>query len=107
MLQGNDTWREECKNCIGRFNCEKGCMHNNWLCTGTIDIPPKLYCEIRKEAAKVVTWLDNELRNIDRDWWKKGNSLVKQGQQGGITGRGCGVDMCQEFADGKRQKVCK
>ena len=70
-------WRAECRGCVAQYGCEKGCMHSNTKCTGDINQPPKLYCEIRKEAAMIVTWLDKELRAVDSEWWARGNHLAK------------------------------
>jgi uncharacterized protein len=80
-LKGRDAWNEECKTCIANGGCEKGCMHTNFKCTGDLKKQPKLYCEIRKEAARVVSWLDDQLRPLDREWWKQGNTLVPQARQ--------------------------
>lgn len=118
-LQNEKEWDEKCKGCIARYGCEKGCMHTSFKCTGKIDKVPKIYCEIRIESAKVITWLDSQLRTTDADWWAKNNHLARnylknknKKQQGKCDGKcetqntgGCGVDMCQEYADGTRIKV--
>jgi radical SAM protein with 4Fe4S-binding SPASM domain len=118
-----DGWREECRNCVAKSGCMKTCMHTSFMTTKTLDTPPKLWCEIHKEAAKIVTWLDRELREIDANWWNP-NKNKKTGSCNGNCsqcpldkinlsatpnktqqGRGCGIDMCQEFSDGKKIKL--
>jgi radical SAM protein with 4Fe4S-binding SPASM domain len=105
-----NEWEEECKTCIGNGNCEKGCMHTNWLTTHTTNKPPPLYCEIRKEASKVVTWLDEQLRPLNLEWWKQGNTLVRSNpicNQQIQSNQPCGVDAWQVFSDGTRRRMEK
>jgi radical SAM protein with 4Fe4S-binding SPASM domain len=72
-----EDWNPECLECPANAGCEKGCAHTNWECTGTLNKPPKLYCEIRKETAKIVTWMEEQLRPLDAQWWTKGNTVKK------------------------------
>jgi uncharacterized protein len=74
-INKKEDWLEECKTCYAQLGCEKGCVHTNYECTKTYDTPPKLYCELRKTAKKVVDWIDDQLREKDRDWWKRGSTL--------------------------------
>lgn len=103
-----NEWNEECKTCIANLGCEKGCMHTNWLTTGTINKMPEVYCRIRKKTAQVVSRIDEVLRAVDREWWKQGNSLVRSNPicnqnikdnkcKSGSCKTGCGVNMCQEL----------
>jgi len=66
-------WNEECHSCIAQYGCEKGCLHSNYKGTGNLLKPPELYCRVKKEASKIVTYIDYELRNIDSEWWTKRN----------------------------------
>jgi len=66
-------WNEECYSCIAQYGCEKGCYHSSYKATGNLLKPPELYCRIKREAAKIVTYIDCELRNIDSEWWLKKN----------------------------------
>lgn len=66
-------WRREvpveCRSCIGRYGCTMGCYHVNFKCQGDIGRPPALYCELKREAAQVVTWIDSRLRDQNPRWW--------------------------------------
>jgi radical SAM protein with 4Fe4S-binding SPASM domain len=68
-------WREECRNCIAQAGCMKNCMHTSWMTNKSLDTPPKLWCEISREAARIVSWLDRELRRVDPDWWMKDKKI--------------------------------
>jgi radical SAM protein with 4Fe4S-binding SPASM domain len=70
-----EDWNEECRTCPGNAGCEKGCAHSNYYTTGSMSKMPKLYCEIRKETAKIVTWLDEQLRPFEAEWWRRGNTV--------------------------------
>ena len=66
-------WRKEvaaeCQSCIGRYGCTMGCYHVNYKCRGDIRRPPALYCELKREAAQVVSWIDSRLRDQNPRWW--------------------------------------
>lgn len=74
-------WNEECRYCIAQKGCDKGCIHTNQLCTGTLDHPPKLYCRIRQETVKVIDWINEQLKPLDTQWWSKGNTTRGEAQQ--------------------------
>jgi uncharacterized protein len=73
-------WNEECRYCIAQKACDKGCIHTNNMCTGTLNQPPKLWCRIRQETVKVVDWIDAQLRPIDPQWWARGNTTRGSGE---------------------------
>ena len=75
FTKGKAAWNEECKTCIAQYGCEKGCIHTNYLCTKTLHKQPRLYCLIRQESARVVTWIDSQLRTKNPNWWTQGNSI--------------------------------
>jgi sulfatase maturation enzyme AslB (radical SAM superfamily) len=61
---------ESCRDCIGYYGCCRGCYHVNYKCTGDLQTPPPLYCELKRESARVVTWIDGQLRGKNPQWWK-------------------------------------
>lgn len=84
-----EDWLEMCRNCEAQEGCEKGCVHTNFECTKAYDTPPRLYCELRKETHKIISWIDEQLRDLDRDWWKRGNTLSTRGIS---PGQGCQIN---------------
>jgi uncharacterized protein len=71
-------WPDRCANCIAQYGCDKGgCVHINYKCTGNPETPPEFYCRIRRESAKIVTWIDNQLRHIDAFWFTRGNTRIE------------------------------
>lgn len=59
-----------CSACIGQYGCNVCCYHSNFKCTGSMIEPPQLFCELKRESAKVMQWIDNELREQYPNWWK-------------------------------------
>lgn len=74
-------WNEECRYCIAQKGCDKGCLNTNLATTGDMAKPSKVFCQIRQETAKVVDWIDEQLRKIDPQWWARGSTTRGEAQQ--------------------------
>jgi radical SAM protein with 4Fe4S-binding SPASM domain len=61
----------QCAECIGQYGCQGNCYHANWKTTGDMLLPSPVYCTFKREAARCVQWIDNQLRAIDPQWWKR------------------------------------
>ena len=66
-----------CRSCVGQYGCNVCCHHSNWKCSGKLGEPPQLFCELKRESAKVVTWIDNQLRQRWPNWWRVGKWAAK------------------------------
>jgi len=84
-------WKKDrlprCADCIGQYGCTQGCYHSNWKCTGDLREPPPLYCELKRESAKIVQYIDNQLRGLRPDWWKRRRGKSANGQGSGNQAR--------------------
>jgi len=49
--------KDECRKCWARFYCSGGCNANNYICTGNINMPHKLSCEIQKKRLECAIML--------------------------------------------------
>jgi len=61
----------QCTECVGQYGCQGNCYHANLKTTGDMLVPSPVYCEFNREAALCVQWIDNQLRAIDPQWWKR------------------------------------
>lgn len=77
---GESHWQPDCRYCIARKACCKGCYHTNLKCTGSLKTAPPLFCAITRETEKVIDFLDGQLGRIDPRWYLRGNTcrLPKQ-----------------------------
>lgn len=88
-------WRDECRVCVARAGCMKNCMHTSWMCNKSLTTPPKLWCEIHQESAKIIEWLDRELRRTDPDWWNRNKKITDGSSHSCKDCHGCPMDNCK------------
>lgn len=61
MTRGNGFLRDPGDACF--FRPKRGAVE--WC------LPSPVYCTFKREAARCVQWIDNQLRAIDPQWWKR------------------------------------
>jgi len=62
--------RDKCQGCAGVYGCTRGCYHSNVKTTGDMREPVPLYCTLKQEAARVIQYIDNQLRPTHPDWFQ-------------------------------------
>ena len=77
------TWKNErpfaeCEWCVAREGCDAGCYHVNEILTGDPRTPPAVYCHMQRLSARIVSWMDRQLRPLDVHWWARGNFRAKE-----------------------------
>jgi len=59
-----------CAGCVAVRSCDSGCYHINYKTTGDMSKPNPVYCRFKQESAKIVHWIDLQLRELNPNWWQ-------------------------------------
>lgn len=74
--------QEACVNCVANQGCFRGCFHTSWIVNRDLHKPTKINCITYQECAKIVHWIDRELRGIDPQWWKQNGAPEGKSDKG-------------------------